>query len=280
VSDAAKGAISYLVNPVVELTAKNVQGGTTQNYTEPGYNKLIAAAKFIIVPTTAANIKGNDNQLLPLTVLLNKGTLSTEGPGVLHYELADEDNFFYPRNANSEVIAQDTDIDFLIDQDNFVDSDGIGITSPEDITSTTSINLRFGRALIDKTFGPETEDLVQNLSTQYLTIDGYVVNKQDSCISYDAGNIILTSGTLDKNLTSVNTVTGLLEEGETRAIILTAPGTGNQGTITVEYDIYPWLKFDWNGVDNPLFDVNPSATATFGLFRSNDRIIYRREFSN
>ncbi|MFT6776187.1 MAG: hypothetical protein ACJAV1_000097 [Paraglaciecola sp.] len=287
-----KGAIYYLVNPVVELTAKNVQEVTTLNYTEPGYNKLIAAANFIKIPTTDATIRGKNTNLLPLTANLFAGTLSHDGlfqsdpdydgprlgAGVLHYELADDDNFFYPRNENSEVFAQDNDIDFLIDHVNFVDSDGIGITSPEDIIGTGSINIRFGRALIDNSSGPEIAELPQNFSTQYLNASGiYVINEQDSCTSYDTSNIILTTGTLDKNLMSVNAVIGQLEEGETQSIILTAPGAGNQGTIIVEYDIYPWLKFDWNGVDNPLFDVNPSATATFGIPRGDDRIIFRRE---
>jgi hypothetical protein len=293
VSDTAKGAISYLANPVVELTAKNVQGVTVQNYTEPGYNKFIAAANFIIVPTTDSAIEGKDTNLLPLTANLLAGTLSHNGlvasassfgdplgAGILHYELASEDNFFYPRNENSEVIAQDNDIDFLIDQVNFVDSDGIGITNPVDITNTTSINLRFGRALIENSFGPETANLPQKLSMEYLNASGrYVVNEQDSCTSYDASNIILNSGTLDKNLTSVNAATGQLEKGETRAIILTAPGAGNQGTINIEYDIYSWLKYDWNwnGVDTKSFDENPTAKAAFGLFRGNDRIIHQGE---
>jgi hypothetical protein len=293
VSDTAKGAISYLANPVVELTAKNVQGVTVQNYTEPGYNKFIAAANFIIVPTTDSAIEGKDTNLLPLTANLLAGTLSHNGlvasassfgdplgAGILHYELASEDNFFYPRNENSEVIAQDNDIDFLIDQVNFVDSDGIGITNPVDITNTTSINLRFGRALIENSFGPETANLPQKLSMEYLNASGrYVVNEQDSCTSYDASNIILNSGTLDKNLTSVNAATGQLEKGETRAIILTAPSAGNQGTINIEYDIYSWLKYDWNwnGVDTKSFDENPTAKAAFGLFRGNDRIIHQGE---
>jgi len=292
----AIGAISYLVNPVVELTAKNVQGVTTKNYTEPGYNKLIAAANFIKIPTTDATIRGKNTNLLPLTAKLFAGTLSHDGlfqsdpdydgpplgAGVLHYELADDDNFFYPRNENSEVAAQDNDIDFLIDKDNFVDTDGIGIGVGiefyEDIIGTESINIRFGRALIDNSSGPEIAELPQNFSTQYLNASSiYVINEQDSFTSYDAIKIILTSGTLDKDLTSVNAVTGKLEKGETQAITLTAPGAGNQGTIIVEYDIYPWLKFDWNGVDNPLFDVNPSATATFGIPSGDNRIIFRRE---
>ncbi|MBA6328934.1 hypothetical protein H4J46_13490 [Colwellia sp. MB02u-6] len=283
VSDSAKGAISYLANPVVELTAKNVQGVTVQNYTEPGYNKFTPAANFIIRPTTDTTILGKDTNFLPLTANLFAGTFSFGLPleaGILHYELNGGDNFFYPRNENSEVIAQDNDIDFLIDQDNFVDGDGIGITNPEDITSTTSVNLRFGRALIENSFGPETANFPQKLSTEYLNASGrYVVNEQDSCTLYNASNIILNSGTLDKNLASVNTATGQLEKGETRAITLTAPGAGHQGTINIEYDIYSWLKYDWNwnGVDTKSFDANPTATATFGLFRGNDRITYQGE---
>jgi MSHA biogenesis protein MshQ len=293
----AKGAISYLTNPVVQLTAKNVQGAIVKNYTEPGYNKFSAAANFIRQPTTDFTILGENNKPLPLTAELFAGTLSLKGlvasassfdaplgAGILHYELASEDNFFYPRNENSEVIAQDNDIDFLIDKVNFVDSDGIGITNPVDITNTASINLRFGRALIENSFGPETANLPQNFSTQYLNAsDNYVLNEKDSCTIYDTrddtNNITLTSGTLNKNLTGVNAVTGPLAEGKTRAMILTAPGAGNRGSIEVEYTIYNWLKYDWdwNGVSEKLYNQNPTATATFGLFRGNDRIIYQRE---
>jgi hypothetical protein len=194
VSDAEKGAISYLVKPVVELTAKNVQDVTVQNYTELDYNKFSAAANFIIVPTTDSAIEGRNTNLLPLTANLLAGTLSHKGlvasassfgaplgAGILHYELASEDNFFYPRDENSEVRAQDTDIDFYIDTDNFKDTDLIGIKSPKHIISTTGINLRFGRALIENSFGPETANLPQNFSTQCLNAsDNYVLNEEDS----------------------------------------------------------------------------------------------------
>jgi len=296
VNDATKGAISYLVNPVVELTAKNGQGATTQNYTEAGYNKLIAAANFIVAPTTDAAITGKDISLLPLTSNIFAGTVSHNGlvaslpsfgialnAGVLHYELADADNFFYPRNENSEINAADNDINFLIDQANFVDADLVAITAPVNITDTVGINLRFGRAYLENSFGPETADLPQPFSIQYLNSSGnYVLNEQDSCTNFATTNITLTSGTLDKNLTGVNASTGQLDKGETRAMVLTAPGAGNQGTVNVEYDIYTWLKYDWdwNGVAAKDFSDNPSAIATFGLFRGNDRIIYQREVNN
>jgi hypothetical protein len=291
--DSTIGAISYLVAPVVELTAKNAKGGTVENYTELGYNKFSPAANFIRRPTTDSTILGKDKNLLPLTANLLAGVLSHDGlvasapsfgsplgAGILHYKLAEGDNFFYPRNANSEVFAQNNNIDFLIDQINFVDSDGIGITNPNHIISTTSINLRFGRAFLDNSSGPETANFPQKLSIQYLNAsDRYVINEEDSCTPYDAINITLTSGTLDKDLTGVNNVKGRLEGGKTRAITLTAPGTGNQGSIEVEYTIYDWLKYDWdwNGVVAKDYVQNPTATAAFGLFRGNDRIIYQRE---
>jgi MSHA biogenesis protein MshQ len=95
----------------------------------------------------------------------------------------------------------------------------------------------------------------------------------------DTNNITLTSDTLNKNLTGVNAVTGQLAEGKTRAMTLMAPGASNRGTIDIEYDIYSWLKYDWNwnGVDTKTLGENPTASATFGLFRGNDRIIYQRE---
>ena len=92
--------------------------------------------------------------------------------------LADADNFIYIRNENSEVQAQDNEINFAIDQANFRDSDGVGILTPVDITETTGLNLRFGRAYIENSFGPETSDLPQNFSTQFLSASGkYVVNE-------------------------------------------------------------------------------------------------------
>ena len=296
VNDTSKGAISYLVNPVVELTAQNFQGGITTNYTEAGYNKFNAAANFIVQPTADSTITGKDTNPLPLTADMYTGIVSHNGlvdgalefgiplaAGVLHYELADEDNFLYPHNENSEINAQDNDIDFVIDQVNFVDSDGVGINSPVNITDTIGINLRFGRAYLENSFGPETADLPQPFSVQYLNTGGvYVMNVQDSCTHFDSNKITLTSGTLNKNLTSVNAVSGQLENGETRAMLLTAPGAQNQGTIGVEYDIYDWLKYDWDwdGVEPKVFDKNPNAVATFGLFRGNDRIIYQREVNN
>ncbi|MEY8243506.1 MAG: hypothetical protein RPS99_08245, partial [Gammaproteobacteria bacterium] len=78
-------------------------------------------------------------------------------------------------------------------------------------------------------------------------------------------------------LTSVLGGTGNFVAGKARTIELKALEAGNQGQIEVSYDSYDWLEYDW---DNDGDDDDPSATATFGLYRGNDRIIYMREVYN
>jgi MSHA biogenesis protein MshQ len=60
---------------------------------------------------------------------------------------------------------------------------------------------------------------------------------------------------------------------------LTAPGTGNDGSVLVTLNgVAPYLQFPWgahcggNGIP-----CGPQARASFGLYRGNDRVIYWRE---
>jgi hypothetical protein len=199
----------------------------------------------------------------------------------------------YTHEQNSEIPPFISTIHLslasVIDDDGVTayDADDLGDTGvAEDTVITlnpTGKEIRFGRAYLENSFGPETADLPQPFATQYLNTSGsYVVNDQDDCTNFDSAKITLTSGTLNENLTGVNAITGQLDNGKTRAMLLTAPGAGNQGTVTVEYDIYPWLKYDWDwdGVTAKEFNENPNAVATFGVFRGNDRIIYQREVNN
>jgi hypothetical protein len=65
---------------------------------------------------------------------------------------------------------------------------------------------------------------------------------------------------------------------------LSAPGANNQGSVDVSVNLAtrPWLLGRWfspptnpDGDVNTLYDENPTARATFGIYR--DRTIYRRE---
>jgi len=54
---------------------------------------------------------------------------------------------------------------------------------------------------------------------------------------------------------------------------LAAPGGDNAGGLDVIADAPDYLHFDWTGTG----DSDPQATATFGIHRRDNRVIYQRE---
>ena len=168
------------------------------------------------------------------------------------------------------------------------DDDGVDLiqssgTSTTEDASPTGVKIRFGRLLLKNSFGPETSNLPQLLQVEYFDGTGFVVNQDDNCTSYDANNISLNATVNDNSLDpdDIEAVgdTGDFIDGKTQEIALKFKVLGDEshGEVGVSYDTYDWLKFDWK-VDGVY--INPSATATFGLFRGNDRIIYMREVFN
>ena len=159
---------------------------------------------------------------------------------------------------------------------------GVAINTDCDTKSLgAETKLRFGRLLVGNAYGPETSPLPLPLTTQYWNGSNYVTNTLDNCTAYDGlptANYTLTNSGLNPALpTNVNTSSGsgTFASGLTE-ILLSAPTNNAQGQIRYTYDATPiWLQGDWNGDGN--FNNKPSAVASFGIFRGNDRIIYWRE---
>jgi MSHA biogenesis protein MshQ len=286
------GAISYLTNPVLAITAYNKQGVITQNYYQNSqgslndFMKLNPSDLSITTPTQDEVATGIDTNKLPLTANMNVGNLSqndlTELPnivnlpkGVLHYQLSDNDNFFYNRSANALVAPFISDIDFTVD--NIIDTDSVNVTSTVD-ASPTGLEIRVGRLLIENSFGPETSNLVVPMKIEHFDGVNFVLSSNNYCVSYDASKMSLSNITLNPALTNVLGSSGLFYAGKTREIRLEKTGTGNRGEIGGSYDIYDWLKFDWD--NDGLHNDNPSSITTFGVYRGNDRIISWREVFN
>ena len=289
------GAISYLAKPVLAITALSKQGFVTQNYYEDSqgsdndYMKLSNTAVTVTEPTLDQVADGVDDNKLPLTANMNTGTLSqndlttlipADNPlprGVLHYQFSELDNFFYNRSANALVAPFDSDIDFSIAT--IIDTDNVNVDIAKVVdVSPTGVEIRFGRLVLENSFGPETSSLPQPMQIEHFDGTNYIVSENNNCVTYDASNITLSNISLNPLLTSATGDPGDFVDGKTRAIELTAPGTGNTGEIDVLYSTFDWLKFDWDNTGS--YDQNPTAVATFGLYRANDRIISWREINN
>jgi MSHA biogenesis protein MshQ len=229
---------------------------------------------------------GVDANKLSLTANIFTGTLSQNdltalpgvvalAKGVLHYQFSDSDNFFYNRTENALVAPFTSDIDFAIA--GIVDGDNVNATSIV-AASPTGVEIRFGRLVLENSFGPETENFPQPMRVEHYDGSHFVTTSDNDCLSYDAGKVSLSNISLSPSLTDVLGGTGKFSAGTNVNIELEATGSGNQGEIGVTYDAYDWLKYDWD--DDGVYDENPSAIATFGIYRGNDRIIHWREVFN
>lgn len=286
------GAISYLTNPVLAITAYNKQGSITQNYYQDSdgsandFMKLSEANISVNLPTLDELAVGVDTSLLPITSSMSTGTLSqndlTALPsvvalprGVVHYQLSDADHFFYNRSANALVAPFTSDIDFTSSA--IVDTDNVTATSTV-AASPTGVEIRFARMVLANSFGPETSDIPQPMQIEHFNGSSFIATPDDNCSTFDASKVTLSNVSLNPNLTDVLGGTGDFVAGQTQDLILEAPGAGNQGQIGVTYDSFEWFLFDWD--NDGVYDDNPSAIATFGIYRGNDRVIHWREVFN
>jgi hypothetical protein len=294
----SKGVLRYLEQPEILITPKSKLGNHTKNYTG-NFNKLTLSGinrfmiddgtgTLVLAPIEDTTQSGVNGDKVRLTSNFNDGIL-TENLGVLSFQYNDLDDFFYLHEENSEIIPFPADINLaiasIIDSDTVtaLDADGIGDTGIANDTvitlNPTGKEIRFGRAYLANSFGPETSDLPQSLVVQYLdTTTHYENTSDDTCTAFNSSNIALTTIDFDKRKTGVNAVSGHFINGETRKIELLAPSDGSRKNVGVAYGAYDWLKYDWSS--NGVYDENPSAIATFGLYRGNDRIIYMREVFN
>ena len=288
-SNASIGAIAYSSPPVLAITAYNKQGNITQNYFEDtngsanDFMRLNDDGILITAPTTDQTAVGIDNTLLPIVANMNAGTLSqndqTQLPdivalprGTVHYALSSSDNFLYTRSSNAKVAPFLSDIVF--DVVSIIDADSVSASSIAPV-SPSGVNIRFGRMLLENSFGSETVGLAQHLKLEHYTGTNFITTTDNNCVSFDSSNMTLTNINLDPSLSGVNSVTGAFVNGATQAIELASPGLGNQGAIGVSYDTYEWLKYDWDNTGS--LSQNPTATATFGIFRGDDRLRNWRE---
>jgi len=285
------GAISYLTPPVLEITAYNSQNEITQNYIDDfaklreakTSSNLLDGVFFDTISTTHVNT---------LEVTGDISTLGDYGDGSAYgkitYTLASDHHFTYTRNSLSIVSPFDAALELPIAS--IQDSDNVQL-KPEDTNIYFSnptfssdllntVEIRFGRLVLENSFGSETSDLAQSMQLEHFNGTDFIVTSDNDYVSFNATKIALENISLDPSLTNVIGGTGNFFSGKTRDIELEAPGT--IGKIGVTYDIYDWLEYDWptSGTGDQTFDDDPTAEATFGVFRGNDRIISWREVGN
>jgi MSHA biogenesis protein MshQ len=157
-----------------------------------------------------------------------------------------------------------------------VDSDGV---SSHGFTEDSEL-IYSGRLSLQNAYGSELLDLPMSLEAQYWTGSDYSVNSDDSCTQVTVpavGSSLTFGGSLTDAMTTL-TIDGINSGLSTLSLgisnlLWTKPGANNTGYVDMSISSPSWLKFNWNGTG----DTNPSARATFGIYKGNKKIIYLRE---
>lgn len=165
-----------------------------------------------------------------------------------------------------------------------------------------SIEIRSGRTRVENSFGSELVDMPVIAQVEYYNTNGFEINTADTCSAVDvtltdigtdsielgtgAGQTCLWDDAGDSVATTDFTCAANASKPQFSEpassgnfnVNLKAPGADNTGDIGVTLISPTWLKYDWDG--DGADDDDPTGTASFGLYRGDDRIIYWREVFN
>ena len=278
-SSSTDGKISYTTQPEFTITAKSATGSSTLNYTGD-FMKLQATGVVRVTPSRDATQLGADgSNKVDLTANLNSAVLGGSN-GEFIYQFNSIDNYVYTHNANALVAPFTADIDLQISS--ITDSDAITANDTDSDTDNgiltlnpAGVEIRFGRWVMENSYGPETSSLRVPMQLQYWDGSSFATNSSDSFTAFSSSSSATVADISLAPATTTASGSATFADGETNILTLSSPGAGNRGSVEVEFDAPDWLKYDWD--NDGSYDDNPSAEATFGLYRGNDRIIYRRE---
>mgnify|MGYP000244665140 CR=1 FL=1 len=186
-----------------------------------------------------------------------------------------------PYNLNEGVSGDITDIRLAI-EDNIDPvefwNDGDQLLKEPDI--------RFGRIDLDDVGGNSGATIAIPLRTEYWNGNQFVVNEDDSttnvAASTSASSVIWSEDDSTTTTASLGNG-GVVSDGESRSLTASqgeGVSTREQVRLWQNMDDTPWLRYNWDSdevSDDTNGEQDPSTVVTFGIYRGNDRVIYRGE---
>jgi len=167
-----------------------------------------------------------------------------------------------------------------------IDSDGVTMAAANIASGTP---LRYGRLSLQNAYGSELLILPLSLAAEYWNGTSWVNNDADSCTTFPASSISM--GNYLQNLSACETQFSpagslTMSGGTSPGLKLTAPGAGNTGSVDLTLNIgssasgntcTSSTETSAQPASMSWFGVNPTARATFGIYKGNSKFIYIRE---
>ncbi|MCL7945984.1 DUF6701 domain-containing protein [Marinobacter sp. ATCH36] len=270
----------WLMEPEVRITPLAADGtSTTGNYLIGAFNKLTVSGISRTDPERdQVRRLVDDSDFVEVDYDSAPGVLSSDmTEQAIFYRYSDAERFEMIKSVNSRTEPFFPVLAFEIDS--VVDDDGISALPASDpllnFQPAAAGDIRYGRLEMSNVYGPETADsLSMPFRVTYWDGNRFTLNSTDSCTPWNK--------TVPSPLANDQTFHDLADEGDEGIFDsgigqpLTLEPKGNRGEERIVWEMPIWLQSDWS--ENGVLE-NPSALATFGVYRGHDRIIYWREVS-
>ena len=272
---------TYSTAPTVTINALNALGDITVQYRD-GFSRLDAGSIGVDASQDDSANGTDANPLLvsytvaPMTFTSNNGSVDyTFGPDVYRYG-PDLPLTTFSKFDESQVGP------FIADINPEIQSVSDGEVTTNFAAGThrldpTGNNLQFGRLRMNNVHGSELNPLTMPAFTEYWSGSAWLKSVTDTCTSIADADLVSVANPLGLSTPTVF-YTPFASAGNID-YVYPAPGAGNDGYIDTTTDLnsasHLWLRFDWD-VDG-VFDNDPSARATFGIFEGDPVQIYLRQ---
>ncbi len=278
-------SFGYLTDPTVTVSAMSAHAHMPDlplaNYTGV-WAKLGVGGVGLTYPA-ADNSQLDENGVLTIGVISTVGTLGRvdNADGTLTFTLgsAGADSFVYVRDAG-QVAPFTSDLTIALTVVD--DGEATANDTPRNITLVGN-QQRFGRGYAQDVYGTMSQvddSLIVPIGSWYFNASGgWTQNTDDTCSIYNYAKVDTNIAATAAPASPVTLASGVGD------LTLTLTDGGSPGGNSVVTTVWPaWLQYDYDGDDQPtplgdgnFYDDNPSATATFGIFRGDDRYLYWRE---
>lgn len=285
--------LHYQLAPQLTISARNAAGDVTANYMGNWWHLPDISETYQDSTMPAAvSIDSVLASHAPATTAVNGGAgqvMSTFSGPLSYLRPADGSNVA-PFNAqmNLSVVVADGDAKY---------NSGVAFSLPITFSPPIDNKIRHGRLLLNNAYGSELLDLKMPMVAEYFDQGSFKKNTDDTCTEINPPLVIPDIQPDADTSFSISDIcvidtgkpgdSGIGCEGTGEltkrfssppmsgdfSLWFAAPGSGKSGSFTVGADAPDYLKYDWKGNGN----VNPTAKATFGIFKGNPHLIYTRE---
>jgi MSHA biogenesis protein MshQ len=285
ISSSVPSVFSYMGQPFKAHYAIEARNGSTPSMKTSNYSGAYAPG---VASVAAENANSGTDLVVSLAPRIT-GLTGSWSNGI--YSVSVANNATFARGTEPDgpydtlvlgVKVTDTDGPTLqaLDMNPTTDVTDVACVSGGIVTNCTHkmigtlTSIRYGRLRLQNAFGSERLPLTVPAEVQYYNVDHWATNMLDGSSPPTPWGVspAVSTALLGGTGNATPSLGTTLVSGKA-SLSASAPGTGTYGYLDLTVTVPDYLKFPWTGGSA----IDPTARVTFGIYKGNDRIIYRRE---